>query len=110
MASEIIIALTGLFCTTVSSAVTFFLTRKKYVTEVDSQVVRNVKDAFEAYKKVMEETLNSQNEKIQRLQSENAYLKKQFELMQSQIVDLMLKEKLETMSLKHRQSDPKKPT
>ena len=64
MASEIIIALVGLFCTTVSSIVTFFLTRRKYNSEVDSQVVQNVKNAFEAYKKVMEETISSQEQKI----------------------------------------------
>jgi cell shape-determining protein MreC len=94
MVSTIITALVGVLCTILSSAATFFLTRRKYNSEVDSQVVKNVKDAFEAYKKVMEETLNSQNEKIQKLQSENTYLKKQFELMQSQLVSIMLKEKL----------------
>ncbi len=94
MVSSVITALVGVLCTVISSVATFFLTRRKYNSEVDSQVVKNVKDAFEAYKKVMEETLNSQNEKIQRLQSENTYLKKQFELMQSQLVSIMLKEKL----------------
>lgn len=99
MASEIIIALVGLFCTTVSSIVTFFLTRRKYNSEVDSQVVQNVKNAFEAYKKVMEETISSQEQKIKELQGENAYLKKQFEMMQSQLVSLLLKEGLKASSI-----------
>lgn len=99
MASEIITALVGLFCTTVSSIVTFFLTRRKYNSEVDSQVVQNVKSAFEAYKKVMEETINSQEQKIKELQGENAYLKKQFEMLQGQLVSLLLKEGLKTSSI-----------
>lgn len=98
MAHEIIIALVGLFCTTISSVVTFFLTRRKYNSEVDSQVVQNVKNAFEAYKKVMEETINSQEQKIKELQGENAYLKKQFEMMQGQLVSLLLKEGLKVQT------------
>ena len=98
MAHEIIIALVGLFCTTISSVVTFFLTRRKYNSEVDSQVVQNVKNAFEAYKKVMEETINSQEQKIKELQGENAYLKKQFEMMQGQLVSLLLKEGLKVQN------------
>ena len=47
MVSTIITALVGVLCTILSSAATFFLTRRKYNSEVDSQVVKNVKDAFE---------------------------------------------------------------
>jgi capsular polysaccharide biosynthesis protein len=36
MGSEIIMALVGVLCTAISSAVTFFLTRRKYNTDVDS--------------------------------------------------------------------------
>lgn len=93
MAVEILATLVGLFCTTVSSIVTFFLTRRKYNSEVDSQVVRNVTDAFEAYKKVVGNTIDSQNKKIEELQGENAYLKKQIELIQGQLVSLLLQNK-----------------
>lgn len=100
MATEIVITLVGLFCTTVSSIVTFFLTRRKYNSEVDSQVVENVKNAFEAYKKVMEETIASQELKIKRLQDENDYLKKQFEMMQNQLVKLLLNEGLKAQGIR----------
>ena len=89
MATEIVMAIVGVLCTGLSSLITFFLTRRKYNSEVESQVVENVKSAFEAYKRVMEDTVNSQNKKIQELQEENAYLKKQFEMMQSQLVSLI---------------------
>lgn len=100
MGTEIVMALIGLFCTTVSSVVTFILTRRKYNTEVDSQVVENVKNAFEAYKKVMEETVSIQNKKINDLQSENDYLKKQFEMIQNQLVTLLLKDGLQYQGIK----------
>ena len=50
MASEVLVALVGLFCTTVSSIVTFILTRRKYNTEVDSQQIENMSKSFDLYK------------------------------------------------------------
>jgi len=38
MASEIVMALVGVICSAISSVVTFFLTRRKYNTEVDYRV------------------------------------------------------------------------
>lgn len=98
MTSAIITALVGLFCTTVSSVVTFILTRKKYNTEVDSQRIENMSKSFELYKKTMEETLeaqkaamnttiNSQNEKIATLQKENDILRTQLQQLQSQMIN-----------------------
>ena len=106
MVPGIITALVGALCSLVSGIATFLFTRRKYNSEVDSQVVKNVKDAFEAYKKVMEDTLSSQNEKIQKLQGENAYLKKQFELMQNQLVSLTIKERLSIPTSEPDQNNP----
>lgn len=100
MGSEIVMALVGVVCSAISSVVTFLLTRRKYNSEVDSQVVENVKNAFEAYKQVMEETIASQEKKIEKLQSENDYLKKQFEMMQNQLVKLLLNEGLKAQGIK----------
>lgn len=100
MGPEIVMALVGVVCSAISSVVTFLLTRRKYNSEVDSQVVENVKNAFEAYKKVMEETITSQEKKIERLQSENDYLKKQFEMMQNQLVTLLLDKGLRVQGFK----------
>lgn len=100
MGPEIVMALVGVICSAISSVVTFLLTRRKYNSEVDSQVVENVKNAFEAYKQVMEETIASQEKKIEKLQSENDYLKKQFEMMQNQLVNLLLNEGLKAQGIK----------
>lgn len=89
MASEIVITLTGLFCTLVSSIVTFILTKRKYNTEVDSQQIQNMSNSFEIYKKIMEETVETQNRKIEMLQKENDNLRQQIYQLQMQIVNFM---------------------
>lgn len=89
MATEIITALVGLFCGIVSSIVTFILTKKKYDTEVDSQQIKNVDDSFEVYKKVMNEALATQNEKIELLQKENDSLRNQVNELQKQVISLV---------------------
>lgn len=105
MASEIIMAIVGVFCAALSSGVTFMMTKRKYNTEVDSQQIQNMSDAFEMYKKMMEEnlasqrrlmsvTIESQNEviktqniKIEELQKENNALKKQVSELQMQLIN-----------------------
>lgn len=100
MASEIIIALVGLFCTTVSSIVTFILTRRKYNTEVDSQQIENMEKSFDAYKKMMEETLDAQkrlmettvnglNSKIETLEKENNFLRQQVDSLRAQMIQFL---------------------
>jgi predicted nuclease with TOPRIM domain len=100
MASEIIITLVGLFCTTVSSIVTFILTRRKYNTEVDSQQIENMEKSFDAYKKMMEETLDAQkrlmettvnglNNKIEILEKENAFLRQQVDSLRDQMIQFL---------------------
>lgn len=104
MSYEIVTALIGLFCTTASSLITFFLTKKKYNTEVDSQQIKNMDDSFNVYKKMMEETLlsqkklmeatiehqnnviDAQNKKIDGLQKENEALRKQVADLQIQLI------------------------
>lgn len=89
MASEILTTLIGLFCTVVSGIVTFILTKRKYNTEVDSQQIQNMSDSFDIYKKMMEETFNSQNKKIEMLQKENDNLRQQVSQLQMQMINLM---------------------
>ena len=97
MAAEVVTALVGLFCTVVSGVVTFILTRRKYNTEVESQQIQNMNEAFTLYKrmmednlayqkKVMEETIDSQNKKIESLQKENDTLRKQVSQLQMQLI------------------------
>ena len=53
MGAEIIIAFVGVVCTGLSSWFTFFLTKRKYNTEVESQQIQNMNEAFESYKKTV---------------------------------------------------------
>lgn len=89
MASEIIAAIVGLFCTVTSGVVTFFLTKKKYNTEVDAQRIQNMGESFDIYKKMMDETVSFQNKRIEALQRENETLKSQINNLQMQIYDLL---------------------
>lgn len=89
MTATIVTAAVGLICTLISSVVTFLLTKRKYDIEVDSNQIRNLSDSFDIYKKVMQETYESQNEKIERLQKENDDLKRQIQQLESQMIELL---------------------
>ena len=94
MGTEIIIGLVGLLCTIVASVVTFFLTKKKYNTEVEAQQIENMEKSFNAYKSMMEETVKGLKERVETLQRENESLRNQINQMQAQLLNLMLGKKL----------------
>ena len=94
MGTEIIIALVGVVCTGLSSWFTFFLTKRKYNTEVEAQQIENMKQSFDAYKTMMEETVKAQNQRIDILQRENESLRNQIGQLQSQVLNYMLGMKL----------------
>lgn len=73
----------------ISNIVTFFLTKKKYITEVDSQQIKNVEDSFELYKKIMTDAVRSQDGKIALLQKENDSLRAQVNQLQMQMINLV---------------------
>ena len=90
MMTEVIIALVGLFCTIVGSVVTFLLTKRKYNSEVDSQVIQNLNSGFDTYKITMENTLELHNKKIKMLEKENEELRAQVNQLQQQLTSLLL--------------------
>ena len=100
MTTAIVTALTGLVVTIITNILTFFLTRRKYNTEVDSQQIQNMGASFDVYKKMMEESLSSQkttleavitgqNQKIDVLQKENDSLKIQVSQLQMQMLNIL---------------------
>jgi cell division protein FtsB len=100
MESEIIMAIVGVICTAISSGVTFFFTRKKYITEVDSQQIQNMDASFDVYRKMMEEALSSQkktmentieaqDKRLDMLQKENDSLKTQVGQLQMQMLNIL---------------------
>lgn len=56
---------------------------------MDSQQIQNMSASFDIYKKMMEETFNSQNKKIEMLQKENDNLRQQVSQLQMQMINLM---------------------
>jgi uncharacterized protein HemX len=94
MGTEIIIAFVGVVCTGLSSWFTFFLTKRKYNTEVEAQQIENMKQAFDAYKTTMEDTVKAQNLRIEALQRENESLRNQINQLQAQMLNYMLGKKL----------------
>lgn len=106
MTSTIITTIVGLICTLVSSVVTFMLTKRKYDIEVDANQIRNLSESFDIYKKVMQDTYNSQNEKIDRLQKENDDLRRQIHQLEAQFIDLIKNHHFDSIKIK----DDKKKT
>ena len=94
MGTELISALVGLFCTVASSIVTFFLTKRKYNTEVEAQQIENMENSFNVYKTMMEETVKGLKERVETLQRENESLRNQINQLQTQMFNYMLGKKL----------------
>lgn len=90
MATEVVISLVGVVCAGLSSWFTFFLTKRKYNTEVESQQIQNMNEAFESYKKTMEGNVELLNRKIKMLQEENEDLRAQISSMQKQLTSMLI--------------------
>lgn len=89
MSTAIISTIVGLICTSLSSLVTFLFTRRKYNEEVNSQQLKNTDGAFELFKKMTDETMTLQNQKIEQLQKENEALRRQVNDLQMQVASLL---------------------
>lgn len=83
---------TGLMTALVGIAtaiLTFILTKKKYNVEVETKKIERDLKSFEYYKEVTDETIASQNQKIEQLQKENEALKAQINSLQAQVASLL---------------------
>lgn len=93
MGTGLISALVGVICSGLSSFITFLFTKKKYNTEVESQQIKNLNDAFELYQKTMEDSINSQKktfeDKIDLLQKENSDLRSQVNQLQMEMINIL---------------------
>ena len=98
MANEIVMALVGVICSAISAVVSFILTKRKYSTEVESQQIQNLNEAFDAYKKTMQDTHEAQNKKIEMLERENENLRQTVNQLQMKMVELLMEraKKVET--------------
>lgn len=85
MSTEIIITLLGIFSTFLSGWISWFFTRKKYNTEVDSNLINNMKESLEFYK-----TLSSDNkERLEEVLKRNEQLEEEVAELRKQMITLM---------------------
>ena len=87
MATEILVLLLagdGILAGTLSSVVTWLLTRKKYNSEVENENIQNMQEALEFYKTIsddykrrLEDEIKGHNAEVAELKAENAELKKE---------------------------------
>ena len=89
VSTAIITSFVSLICTIIASIVTFFLTRRKYNSEVDSQQIKNMSDSFDVHKRMMDEIFNTQNKKLEMLERENTDLRQQVGQLQMQMINIL---------------------
>ena len=85
MNNEIIIALIGIASTVVGSFTSWFFTRKKCNSEVDSTVIQNMKEALEIYKTISDDNKVRLEEALTR----NALLEQAVIDLRNQVFELM---------------------
>ena len=88
MSSEIIIGLIGIVSTTLSSWITWFLTRKKYNTEVDQNLIQNMKESLDFYRQLSDDNKSRLEEVLKRndeLEQEVKKLRDQVFIIMNQI-------------------------
>lgn len=87
MSPEITIALIGVFSTVIGSWTSWFFARKKYNTEVDSNLIENMQKSLEFYMKLSDDNKERLEEALKRndqLQNEVTELRTQvFKMMNS---------------------------
>lgn len=81
----VITGIIGIIATVISSWATWFFARKKYDSEVDNNVIDNMKESLEFYK-----SLSDDNKvRLENLQRENAELRERVDKLTSQMFTLM---------------------
>ena len=85
MIEVIITGLVGLITTISRSVVTWLLARKKYNTEVDSNVIKNMSDSLEFYKKLADD----QKDRLDELTHRNRELENEVRELRKQVFTLM---------------------
>ena len=85
MSTEIILALIGIFSTVLSSWTTWFFTRKKYNSEVDQNLIQNMKESLDFYKQLSDDNRSRLEEVLKR----NDELENDVKNLRNQMFNLM---------------------
>lgn len=83
--NEILIGIIGVITTFASGFVSWFFTRKKYNTEVDSNLIANMKESLEFYKQLSDDN----KERLEEVLKRNDMLEQQIEQLRTQVFQLM---------------------
>lgn len=92
MGSEIIIAIIGVVSTVISGWASWFFTRKKYNSEVDHSLIKNMQESLEFYKKLSDDNRERLLEVLKRndeLEDRNRKLEEEVRELRKQVFDLM---------------------
>lgn len=100
MTSELIIALAGTITTFASGFASWFFTRRKYNSEVDNNVIENMKESLEFYTKLSDDNKNRLDEALRR----NTQLEDEIRELRSQVFEIM-KNICYDAQCKHRQAN-----
>ena len=80
MTNIIITTIVGLTTTIISSWTTYFFTRKKYNSEVDNNLINNMKDSLEFYTNLSDDN----SKRLQEILEDYNKLREQFEVVLSE--------------------------
>ena len=84
----------GLITTIVSGWTSWFFTRKKYDSEVDSNLIGNMKDSLEFYKKLSDDNRSRLEEVLKRndeLEKRDERLEEEVRQLRKQVFEIMAK-------------------
>lgn len=96
MTTTIIATICGIITTAASSFITWFLSKKKYHSEVEGSNIQNMKEALDFYIKLADDTnkrladeIREHNEEVKALKQENTLLKQEIKEQESKFVALI---------------------
>lgn len=92
MNTEIIIAIIGILSTVLSSFTTYFFTRRKYNSEVDQNLIQNMKESLDFYKQLSDDNRSRLEEVLARneeLERRNDRLEEEVKKLRDQMFILM---------------------
>lgn len=96
MTTTIIATICGIVTTAASSFITWFLSKKKYHSEVEGSNIQNMKEALDFYIKLADDTnkrladeIREHNEEVKALKQENTLLKQEIKEQENKFVALI---------------------
>ena len=111
MATEILVLLLagdGILAGTISSIVTWVLTRKKYNSEVENENIQNMQESLEFYVKLADDykqrltaEIDSHNAEVAELKKENAELKREIREQEKKFDERLLAQQREITLMKN---------